>query len=109
MVNFFGSKDSRTASPMKVTTVRSMTRVPKALVTIQGAVRSVAVPCFNNSPRLGVGGGRPKPRKSSAVMDVIAEITMKGIKVTSVDNTLGRICRKMMRVLEAPRTLAAAT
>ena len=42
MVNFLGSNDSRTASPTNVTSVSRMTSVPKALVTIQGAVRSVA-------------------------------------------------------------------
>jgi len=56
-----------------VTRVRSTTSVPKADITIHGAVRSVCVPCLSSSPRLGVGGGRPKPRKSSAVMAEIAE------------------------------------
>ena len=91
MVNFFGSNDSLTASPINVTSVSMITRVPKAEVTIQGAVLNVAVPCFSSSPRLGVGGGSPKPRKSSAVIEVIAEITTKGMNVTSVDRTLGRI------------------
>ena len=51
---------------MKVTTVSNTTRAEKADATIHGAVRNVAVPCFNNSPRLGVGGGSPKPKKSKA-------------------------------------------
>ena len=72
-VNCLGSKDSRMASPIKVTRVKMRTRVPKAAVTIQGAVRRLAVPCFNNSPRLGVGTGRPKPKKSRAVMAEMAE------------------------------------
>ena len=108
MVNFFGSKDSRTASPMNVTTVNKITRVPKADVTIHGAVLSVAVPCFRSSPKLGVGGGKPKPRKSSAVMAVIAETIVNGMNVTSVDKTFGRIWRKIILVFEAPITRAAA-
>lgn len=108
-MNFFGSNDSLTASPINVINVSKMTRVPKAEVTIHGAVLNVAVPCFSSSPKLGVGGGSPKPRKSSAVIDVIAEITMNGMNVTSVERTLGRICRKIILEFVAPMTLAAAT
>ena len=85
-----------------------MTRVPNAEVTIQGAVRRFAVPCFNSSPRLGVGGGSPKPRKSSAVMAQIADTIINGINVTSVERTFGRIWLKIIRVLDAPMILAAA-
>src|SRR5690606_10157465 len=88
-VNFFGSKDSLTASPMNVTSVSSTTRVPKADITIHGAVRRFSVPCLSSSPRLGVGGGSPNPRKSSAVMAVIAETIVKGAKVTMVASVLG--------------------
>ena len=108
-MNFLGSKDSRIASPIKVTNVSNITNVPKADETIQGAVRRFAVPCFSSSPRLGVGGGSPKPRKSSAVMAAMAAIIVKGINVTSVDNTLGNMCRKIIREFEAPMILAAAT
>ena len=93
---------------MKVTSVSSTTSVPNAAPTIHGAVRSVAVPCFSSSPRLGVGGGRPKPRKSSEVMAAIADTTVNGMNVTSVDIAFGRMWRKMMRVLEAPMSRAAA-
>ena len=71
--------------------VNKITRVPKADVTIQGAVLSVAVPCFKSSPKLGVGAGRPNPKKSRAVMAVMADTTVKGINVTNVDKTFGRI------------------
>ena len=108
-MNFFGSNDSRTASPTKVTRVSKITSVPKAAVTIHGDVLKLPVPCLSNSPRLGVGGGNPKPRKSKAVIEVIADITINGINVTSVDSTLGRMCRKIILLLLAPRTRAAAT
>ena len=71
--------------------VNKVTRVPKADITIHGAVLSVAVPCLRSSPRLGVGAGRPNPRKSRAVIAVMADTTVKGINVTKVDNTFGRI------------------
>jgi len=96
------------ASPIKVTRVNSITRVPKAEVTIQGATRKFAVPCLSNSPRLGVGGGSPKPRKSREVIAEIADTMINGMKVTSVDKTLGRIWLKIMRVSVAPIILAAA-
>ena len=43
------------ASPTKVISVSIITNVPKADITIQGAVRRELVPCFNSSPKLGVG------------------------------------------------------
>ena len=52
------------ASPTKVISVSIITNVPKADMTIQGAVRRELVPCFKSSPKLGVGGGSPKPKKS---------------------------------------------
>ena len=64
------------ASPTKVISVSIMTNVPKADMTIQGAVRRELVPCFRSSPKIGVGGGSPKPKKSSAVIAVIAAIVV---------------------------------
>ena len=81
----------------------------KAEITIQGAVRRFPVPCFRSSPRLGVGTGNPKPKKSSAVTAAMADTMVNGIKVTSVASTLGRMCLKMIRIVPAPSTLAAMT
>ena len=55
-MNFFGSKASRIASPIKVTSVRTTTIAQKAELTIHGAC-SAPIPWRNNSPQLGVGGG----------------------------------------------------
>ena len=97
------------ASPTKVISVSIMTNVPKADTTIQGAVRSELVPCFKSSPKLGVGGGSPKPKKSSAVIAVIAAITVKGTKVIKVDIALGRMCLNIILQVEAPIIRAAET
>ena len=93
---------------MKVTRVSNATRVLNAEITIHGAVRKLAVPCFSNSPKLEVGTGRPKPKKSNAVIEEIAPTIVKGIKVTKVDKMFGMICRKIIRELEAPMMRAAA-
>ena len=84
------------------------TRAANADVTIHGAVVRLAVPCFRSSPMLGVGGGSPQPRKSSAVIAVIALTTVNGTKVTMVAMVLGRMCRNITRAVPAPRTSAAA-
>ncbi len=75
---------------MKVTRTRTTTRAEKAEATIQGALR-LEVPWRSSSPQLGVGGGRPKPRKSSAVSELMAPATVKGMNVTIVDSVFGRM------------------
>ena len=97
------------ASPTKVISVSIITSVPKADITIHGAVRRELVPCFNSSPKLGVGGGSPNPKKSSAVIAVIAAITVKGTKVIRVDIALGRMCLNIILTVDAPIIRAAET
>ena len=97
------------ASPTKVISVSIITSVPKADITIHGAVRRELVPCFNSSPKLGVGGGSPNPKKSSAVIAVIAAITVKGTKVIRVDIALGRMCLNTILPVDAPIIRAAET
>src|SRR6516225_5441493 len=63
---FRGSKASRTASPMKIRSESIAATVKKPVNPSQGAC-TFALPCDNNSPSEGEPGGRPKPRKSSAV------------------------------------------
>ena len=103
-----GSKASRTASPTKVTKVKVKTRAETVEITIQGAIRKLLTPCLRSSPQLGVGGGKPYPKKSRAVMDEMAAAMVKGAKVTRVETTLGRRCLKIIRNGPAPITLAAA-
>src|SRR5690242_15009535 len=98
MVNFFGSNASRIASPMKVTRTRTDTSAPNAEATIQGAFR-LEVPWRRSSPQLGVGGGKPYPRKSRAVSEEMETATVNGANVTKVESALGRTCLKMIRVV----------
>src|SRR5690625_5861526 len=72
------------ASPMKVTRISTRVMAPTTLATIQADSR-LSVPCLSSSPQLGVGGGRPKPRESSAVSAVMPPAMEKGTKVISVE------------------------
>jgi hypothetical protein len=47
-------------------------------------------PWRRSSPQLGVGGGRPKPRKSSAVSELMAPATVNGMNVTMVERVFGQ-------------------
>ena len=103
-----GSNASRTASPIKVTRVRVKTRAVTVEMTIHGAVLRLLTPCFKSYPQLGVGGGNPYPKKSSAVIEEIAAAMVKGAKVTKVEITFGSKCLKIIRMGPAPITFAAA-
>src|SRR5437867_1322685 len=88
-----GSSESRTASPMKPS---------------HGACR-FCLPWLRSSPSEGDPGGRPKPRKSSAVSVVTDPDRMKGMKVTVEIRALGKRCLNMIFVLVRPSALAART
>src|SRR5438067_7688403 len=75
-----GSKASRTASPMKINSDSMIATAKKPVKPSQGAC-TLALPCDNSSPREGEPGGRPKPRKSSAVNVITEEDTMNGRNV----------------------------
>src|SRR5471030_2061268 len=75
-----GSKASRTASPMKVSSDSMMARLKKAVKPSHGACR-LFLPCSSNSPSDGEPGGKPSPRKSRLVSAVIEEVRMNGMKV----------------------------
>ena len=63
-----GSNASRTASPMKTTSSSVRNSAPSGKNTSHHFVR-FSMPWPISSPQLGVGAGRPKPRKSSATSD----------------------------------------
>src|SRR4029079_17525699 len=72
----------------------------------QGAC-TLDLACDSNSPSEGDPGGRPKPRKSSAV-SVITELdTMKGRNVMVATIAFGSKWRNMMTGLETPSARAA--
>src|SRR5580658_3725491 len=63
---FRGSKASRTASPTKINSDSIKATVKKPVSPSHGAWM-LALPSDRSSPSDGEPGGRPKPRKSSAV------------------------------------------
>src|SRR3954447_10978550 len=67
-----GSKASRTASPMKISSDSMIATEKKPVRPSQGAC-TLDLACDSISPSEGEPGGRPKPRKSSAV-SVITEL-----------------------------------
>ena len=62
-----------------------------------------------SSPQLGVGAGRPKPRKSSATSEPMLATMMNGMKDTTGVSAFGRMCLKMMPPSETPVVMAAPT
>src|SRR6266436_3032379 len=67
----------------------------------------LALPCESISPSEGEPGGRPKPRKSSAVSVITEEERMNGRNVIVATMALGKRCRNMMVRFETPSARAA--
>src|SRR6187399_844922 len=65
------------------------------------------LPCDSNSPSDGEPGGRPKPRKSSAVSVITDDDRMNGRNVMVATMAFGSRWRNMMVVLETPSARAA--
>src|SRR6202035_5259130 len=105
---WLGSKASRTASPMKTMSRSVMNIAARGKKTSHHLVR-LSTPCSISSPQLGVGAGRPKPRKSSATSAAILATIMKGAKETTGVSELGKTCLKIIAESEAPMEVAAAT
>src|SRR4030081_2488469 len=101
-----GSKASRTASPMKIKSESMVATVRKPQIPSQGAW-ILALACESISPSEGEPGGRPKPRKSSAVSVITDEETMNGRKVMVATMALGKRCRNMMVRFDTPSARAA--
>src|ERR1051325_5707359 len=68
---------------------------------------TLALPCDSSSPSDGEPGGRPKPRKSSAVSVITDEDTMNGRNVMVATIALGNRWRNMITALETPSARAA--
>src|SRR3954471_19823635 len=101
-----GSKASRTASPMKISSESMRPTAKKPVKPSQGAC-TLALPCDSSSPSEGEPGGRPKPRKSSAVSVITEDETINGRNVMVATIALGNRCRNMMTALETPSARAA--
>ncbi len=68
---------------------------------------TLAFACDSNSPSDGEPGGRPKPRKSSAVSVITEDDTMNGRNVMVATIAFGSRWRNMMVALETPSARAA--
>src|SRR3954464_10968483 len=101
-----GSKASRAASPMKINSDSMIATEKKPVKPSHGAC-TLALACDSNSPSDGEPGGRPKPRKSSAVSVITEDDTMKGRNVIVATIAFGSKWRNMMTELETPSALAA--
>src|SRR6195952_6058076 len=101
-----GSKASRTAAPMKISSDSMMATAKNPVKPSHGAW-TLALPCDSNSPSDGDPGGNPKPRKSSAVSVITDEDTMNGRNVMVATMAFGRRGRNMITALETPSARAA--
>src|ERR1043165_4649639 len=101
-----GSKASRAASPMKISNDSMIATEKKPVRPSHGAC-PFALPCASNSPSEGEPGGKPKPRKSSAVSVITEDDTMKGRNVMVATMAFGSRWRNMMTRLETPSARAA--
>src|ERR1700712_5073222 len=98
---FLGSNASRTASPMKISSDSMMATAKKPVKPSHGAC-TLDLPCDSNSPSDGEPGGRPKPRKSSAVSVITDDDTMNGRNVMGATIAFGNKWRTMIFALETP-------
>src|ERR1700690_4280801 len=103
---FLGSKASRTASPMKIKS-ESMMAIEKNPVRPSHGACTLAFPCDNNSPSEAEPGGRPKPRKSSAVSVITDDDRMNGRNVMVATMAFGSRWRKMITAFDTPSARAA--
>src|SRR5580704_13528736 len=101
-----GSKASRAASPMKINSDSMIATAKKPVKPSHGAC-TLALACDSNSPSEGEPGGRPKPRKSSAVSVITDEETMNGRNVMVATIAFGSKCRNMITALDTPSARAA--
>src|ERR1700722_3730451 len=91
---------------MKINSDSMIATAKKPVKPSQGAC-TLALACGSNSPSEGEPGGRPKPRKSSAVSVITDEETMKGRNVMVATMAFGNKCRNMITAFDTPSALAA--
>src|ERR1700750_1890998 len=101
-----GSKASRAASPMKIRSDSMIATEKKPARPSHGGC-TLALACDSTAPRGAEPGGRPKPRKSSAVSVITDDDTMKGRNVMVATIAFGKRCRNMITALETPSARAA--
>src|SRR6266404_6557847 len=100
------SNASRAASPMKINSDSMMATAKKPVKPSHGAC-TLALACDSISPSDGEPGGKPKPKKSSAVSVITEDDTMNGRNVMVATMAFGNKWRNMMTALETPSARAA--
>src|SRR3954470_15027000 len=103
-----GSSASRRASPMRISRSSVTTSTANVEREIHHASR-LFLPWFSSSPRLGVPGGTPRPRKSRLVSAPMADAISNGASVTTGVRLFGRMWRHMIMRLLCPSARAART
>src|SRR5216683_8212636 len=101
-----GSNASRAASPMKIRSDNIIATAKNPVKPSQGAC-TLALACDSNSPSDGEPGGKPKPKKSSAVSVITDDDTMNGRNVMVATIAFGNRWRNMITGLETPSARAA--
>src|SRR6201996_9603320 len=101
-----GSKASRTALPMNIRSESMIATEKKPAKPSHGAWM-LALACESNSPSDGEPGGKPKPKKSSAVSVITDDDTMNGRKVMVATMAFGSRWRNMMTASDTPSARAA--
>src|ERR1700726_4992082 len=91
---------------MKISSDSMMATAKKPVKPSHGAC-TLALPCDSNSPSDGEPGGKPKPRKSSAVSVITDDDTINGKNVMVATMALGNKCRNMITALDTPSARAA--
>src|SRR6185437_12646981 len=91
---------------MKIRSDSMIASEKKPVRPSQGAC-TLDFPCDSSSPSDGEPGGKPKPRKSSAVSVITEDDRMNGRNVIVATIALGRRWRKMMTAFDTPSARAA--
>ena len=81
----------------------------KKVVSESHHAEILSLPWARSSPRLGVVGGTPKPKKSKLVNMRIAPLILKGKKVTTEIKLFGNMCLIIICQSVRPRVRAALT
>src|ERR1700676_235627 len=91
---------------MKINSDSMIATAKKPVKPSHGAC-TLALPCDSNSPSDGEPGGKPNPKKSSAVSVITEFDTMNGKKVMVATMAFGNRWRNMITALDTPSARAA--
>ncbi len=100
--------DSLIPSPMKISSIKVPTNT-KNVVRESHHADILSLPCERSSPRLGVVGGTPRPKKSKLVKISMAPLILKGRNVTTEIKLFGKYVFNYNLKSFRPSVLAALT